>query len=281
MTLSEAELLAKVPTGLYIDGQWVEGRGENAIAVEDPATGKVLLEIANANAQDGLAALAAAEERATKAELRAAREAALEEAARLVENAVRDHFDHFLTDNMERGKALLSAVMERMDDRLRRKAEREMVVRSQALAELVPAEAGEALSARPSARPPPYRRRCSRRSSPVSRPMMLRCWTSRPCPTWSTRAPGSTPGASRMPRHARWPPDTDRTDPAITVVLINIVRTCLAHWRYLHSRQPNRMTQVTDKSACQDVGANAITTDLSGPRRFCPQRNVRRAPTNG
>ena len=48
------------------------------------------------------------------------------EAARLVENAVRDHFDHFLTDNMDRGKALLGAVMERMDDRLRRKAEREV-----------------------------------------------------------------------------------------------------------------------------------------------------------
>jgi topoisomerase-4 subunit B len=48
------------------------------------------------------------------------------EAARMVENAVRDHFDHFLTDNMERGKALLSAVMERMDERLRRKAEREV-----------------------------------------------------------------------------------------------------------------------------------------------------------
>ena len=48
------------------------------------------------------------------------------EAARLVENAVRDHFDHFLSDNMERGKALLGAVMERMDERLRRKAEREV-----------------------------------------------------------------------------------------------------------------------------------------------------------
>ncbi len=48
------------------------------------------------------------------------------EAARMVENAVRDHFDHFLADNMERGKALLGAVMERMDERLRRKAEREV-----------------------------------------------------------------------------------------------------------------------------------------------------------
>ena len=48
------------------------------------------------------------------------------EAARLVENAVRDHFDHFLSDNLERGKALLGHVMERMDERLRRKAEREI-----------------------------------------------------------------------------------------------------------------------------------------------------------
>ncbi|QSB44083.1 DNA topoisomerase IV subunit B [Tsuneonella flava] len=48
------------------------------------------------------------------------------EAARLVENAVRDHFDHFLTDNMDRGKALLGSVMERMDERLRRKQEREV-----------------------------------------------------------------------------------------------------------------------------------------------------------
>ncbi len=48
------------------------------------------------------------------------------EAARLVENAVRDHFDHFLADNMERGKALLGQVMERMEERLRRKQEREI-----------------------------------------------------------------------------------------------------------------------------------------------------------
>ena len=39
---------------------------------------------------------------------------------------MRDHFDHFLSDNMDRGKALLGQVMERMDERLRRKAEREI-----------------------------------------------------------------------------------------------------------------------------------------------------------
>ncbi len=48
------------------------------------------------------------------------------DAARLVENAVRDHFDHFLADNMDRGKALLGFVLDRMDERLRRKAEREI-----------------------------------------------------------------------------------------------------------------------------------------------------------
>ncbi len=48
------------------------------------------------------------------------------EAARLVEAAMRDHFDHFLADNMERGRALLASVVERMDERLKRKAEREI-----------------------------------------------------------------------------------------------------------------------------------------------------------
>ena len=62
MTLSEQELLAKVPTKLYIRGKWVDGHGEKLISVEDPATGKVLTQIANATAEDGLAALSAASE---------------------------------------------------------------------------------------------------------------------------------------------------------------------------------------------------------------------------
>ncbi|HTK58870.1 MAG TPA: DNA topoisomerase IV subunit B [Sphingomicrobium sp.] len=48
------------------------------------------------------------------------------EAARFVEAAVRDHFDHYLADNMDRGRALLGAVLERMDERLKRRAEREV-----------------------------------------------------------------------------------------------------------------------------------------------------------
>ena len=45
------------------------------------------------------------------------------EAARLVENAVKDHFDHWLTASGDRGRALLAFVVERMEDRLRRRAE--------------------------------------------------------------------------------------------------------------------------------------------------------------
>ncbi len=48
------------------------------------------------------------------------------EAAGLVEKAVRDHFDHFLSHNMDRGKALLNYVLERTDERLRRKQERDV-----------------------------------------------------------------------------------------------------------------------------------------------------------
>jgi topoisomerase IV subunit B len=48
------------------------------------------------------------------------------EAAKLVENAVKDHFDHFLADNMERGKALLAFVIDRMEERLQRRAEKEI-----------------------------------------------------------------------------------------------------------------------------------------------------------
>ena len=48
------------------------------------------------------------------------------EAARFVEAAVRDHVDHYLADNMDRGRALLGAIVERMDERLKRRAEREV-----------------------------------------------------------------------------------------------------------------------------------------------------------
>jgi len=47
------------------------------------------------------------------------------EAARLVENAMRDHFDHYLSGDPENSNKLLANIIERIEDRLRRKAEKE------------------------------------------------------------------------------------------------------------------------------------------------------------
>src|SRR3546814_20921403 len=50
------------------------------------------------------------------------------DAARLVETAIRDHFDHFLADNMDRGRALLGFVLDRLDERRRLRADRKAVL---------------------------------------------------------------------------------------------------------------------------------------------------------
>jgi len=56
----EAALLAKVPTQLYINGEWVNGSTGATIDVLDPATGEVLAKIADATVEDGKAAMDAA-----------------------------------------------------------------------------------------------------------------------------------------------------------------------------------------------------------------------------
>jgi succinate-semialdehyde dehydrogenase/glutarate-semialdehyde dehydrogenase len=58
--ITEAELLAKVPTKLYIGGAWQDGSTGKTIPVHDPATGKVLANIADASPEDGIRALDAA-----------------------------------------------------------------------------------------------------------------------------------------------------------------------------------------------------------------------------
>ena len=58
--ISETELLAKVPTKLFIGGEWVDSTSGRAIDVHDPATGSVLLTIADASPADGKSALDAA-----------------------------------------------------------------------------------------------------------------------------------------------------------------------------------------------------------------------------
>ena len=108
MSLNETELLAKVPTGLYIGGKWVQGHGEQPISVEDPSTGKTLLTIANANAEDGMAALgAAADVQATWAKT-APRERA--EILRRTFEIVRERAEEFATIiSLEMGKPIAEA----------------------------------------------------------------------------------------------------------------------------------------------------------------------------
>src|SRR5699024_10205739 len=58
LTMQEVEAIATVPTGLFINGQWRPTA--QTMSVEDPSTGQVLCEVADANAQDASDALDAA-----------------------------------------------------------------------------------------------------------------------------------------------------------------------------------------------------------------------------
>ncbi len=60
MSGNETELLAQVPTGLFIGGEWVDAEDGRTLPVRDPATGEVLIEIADASPGDALRALDAA-----------------------------------------------------------------------------------------------------------------------------------------------------------------------------------------------------------------------------
>ena len=59
LTAREAELLERVPDGLFIGGRW-ETEAPKTIHVQDPATGRVIKRIADATPEDGVRALDAA-----------------------------------------------------------------------------------------------------------------------------------------------------------------------------------------------------------------------------
>ena len=48
------------------------------------------------------------------------------EATRLVENAMRDHFDHYLSGDTENSSKLMNVIIQRLEERLRRKSEKEV-----------------------------------------------------------------------------------------------------------------------------------------------------------
>lgn len=57
-----ATLLTTLPKDLLVDGSWQPASGGRTFAVHDPATGQELCEVADGTPEDGLAALAAADE---------------------------------------------------------------------------------------------------------------------------------------------------------------------------------------------------------------------------
>jgi succinate-semialdehyde dehydrogenase/glutarate-semialdehyde dehydrogenase len=61
---SEKDVLATVPKQLLIGGAWRDAAGGKTFEIEDPATGKKLVDVADASPEDSLAALAAADDAA-------------------------------------------------------------------------------------------------------------------------------------------------------------------------------------------------------------------------
>ncbi|CAA9486322.1 MAG: Succinate-semialdehyde dehydrogenase [NAD(P)+] [uncultured Solirubrobacteraceae bacterium] len=57
---AEQVVLDAVPKQLYIAGEWRDGAGGETVAVDDPATGETIAEVADATPEDALAALGAA-----------------------------------------------------------------------------------------------------------------------------------------------------------------------------------------------------------------------------
>jgi succinate-semialdehyde dehydrogenase/glutarate-semialdehyde dehydrogenase len=60
IAMGEQEIVDSVPKGLFIGGQWRDASGGATLAVDDPATGKTLCEVADATPDDARAALDAA-----------------------------------------------------------------------------------------------------------------------------------------------------------------------------------------------------------------------------
>ena len=104
----EAELLASIPKGLLINGEWRDASDGGTYDVFDPATGKVLATLASATKEDALAALDAADAAQRDWALTAPRERAeiLRRGFDLI-NARRDDFALIMT--LEMGKPLAEA----------------------------------------------------------------------------------------------------------------------------------------------------------------------------
>ncbi|QEO14059.1 NAD-dependent succinate-semialdehyde dehydrogenase [Agromyces intestinalis] len=57
---TETDVLDRVASGLFIDGEWVDAEGGRTLEVRDPSTGRIIKQIADATPDDGIRALDAA-----------------------------------------------------------------------------------------------------------------------------------------------------------------------------------------------------------------------------
>jgi succinate-semialdehyde dehydrogenase / glutarate-semialdehyde dehydrogenase len=108
---SEQAVLGQVPKDLYIGGQWRAAAGGGTLEVEDPSTGEALVEVADGQVRDALAALAAAVEEQAEWAVHAPRERG--EILRRAYEAIVDQTDELaLLMTLEMGKALAESKAE-------------------------------------------------------------------------------------------------------------------------------------------------------------------------
>ena len=106
--ITEAELLAKVPTQLFVGGEWVDSTSGRAIEVVDPSTGKVLLSIADASVADAAKAMDVAAD--TQASWAATAPRVRGEILRRAFDLLQERADEFaLLMTLEMGKPLAEA----------------------------------------------------------------------------------------------------------------------------------------------------------------------------
>lgn len=109
--MNEQELLAKIPTGLHIAGEWRSASDGALIDVEDPATGLTLTSVASASVQDGMDALDSAV--AAQADWAATPPRERAEILRAAYELLTERADEFaLLITMEMGKPLAQAKAE-------------------------------------------------------------------------------------------------------------------------------------------------------------------------
>jgi succinate-semialdehyde dehydrogenase/glutarate-semialdehyde dehydrogenase len=108
---SERAVLERVPNELLIGGEWRAATGGGTLTVEDPSTGEALVEVADGQAEDALAALAAAADKQAEWGAWAPRERG--EILRRAYEAIVDQTDDLaLLMTLEMGKALAESKAE-------------------------------------------------------------------------------------------------------------------------------------------------------------------------